>query len=747
MSEKQTREELNKFKQAANIMVDKGRVTKLEANTKILDKAKSLGVVPQDYFPKKISPFVEYPVEIAASVAGSFTPAPLVSSTLAYGAADYLLEQAGDVLNPDLPSKSNIDQAYDSAFNTAIMGGVNLATKGAGSVISTAYKAFKEPTKAGIEAAKKGAEKVVTTSKAELEKAGLDSTLAGRLAGTLAPDEQSATIFIQKGMKDSIAKQAKKEGLSLKEYYKKYNLKPEGFQLPIGMTGGGFVAGAFNALGRMPLIGKPIQAQIEAMRKSMLHYTETAFSPAKKITELEASEMIAKVGARKFKNMSARARSLYKKSETGFSTIFKNNAISTAELSKVVQGILKGKDLKGANVDKAFIKYLADDVLPQLKSKKIDYKTLENINFGLKDFYQSAYKGTVGQSGAKTATEKLSQSLIQSIEKGILTKEYGRNVLKLQGQAAKDWNKAVALRQKAHENWAKMMGTAQGIMPKLIADKIGAKGLRVTGSPSKDFSTKGILDETGKLEGLFTAAFSGKSPAKLKQLKELLKSSSTKKKTATGKQDVNWRFNLLAANHFDTIMMKELVEDVAGQRILKANFNPQALKEMLGLNRKGSNDYKFTKMLLEGFPNVTPKKLEGFLNALEVMPNAAMSISTFMQRSTMLRAIGGLTPMTLIGTTGASAFAGAGIGGMMLGMGAMYGISKFLSLPATKKLADLAAKSGKSGEVYQKLLGQRMAKYFEDLNKKFGTLPSGKELPTVVRPAVTVPITEQITDN
>ena len=35
----------------------------------------------------------------------------------------------------------------------------------------------------------------------------------------------------------------------------------------------------------------------------------------------------------------------------------------------------------------------------------------------------------------------------------------------------------------------------------------------------------------------------------------------------------------------------------------------------------------------------------------------------------------------------------------------------------------------------------------EDLNKKFGTLPSGKELPTVVRPAVTVPITEQITDN
>lgn len=103
--------------------------------------------------------------------------------------------------------------------------------------------------------------------------------------------------------------------------------------------------------------------------------------------------------------------------------------------------------------------------------------------------------------------------------------------------------------------------------------------------------------------------------------------------------------------------------------------------------------------------------------------------------------------MTLIGTTGASAFAGAGIGGMMVGMGAMYGISKFLSLPATKKLADLAAKSGKSGEVYQKLLGQRMAKYFEDLNKKFGTLPSGKELPTVVRPAVTVPITEQITNN
>ena len=40
-----------------------------------------------------------------------------------------------------------------------------------------------------------------------------------------------------------------------------------------------------------------------------------------------------------------------------------------------------------------------------------------------------------------------------------------------------------------------------------------------------------------------------------------------------------------------------------------------------------------------------------------------------------------------------------------------------------------------------------MAKYFEDLNKKFDTLPSSKELPTVVRPAVTVPITEQTTDN
>ena len=747
MSEKQIREELNRFKIAANIMVDKGRVTKLEANTKILEKAKSLGVVPQDYFPKKISPFVEYPVEIAASVAGSFTPAPLVSSTLAYGAADYLLEQAGDVLNPDLPSKSNIDQLTDSAFNTAIMGGVNLATKGAGSVISTAYKAFKEPTKAGIDAAKKGAEKVVTTSKTELEKAGLDSTLASRLAGSLKPDEQSATIFIQKGMKDTIAKQAKKEGLSLKEYYKKYNLKPEGFQLPIGMTGGGFIAGAFNALGRMPLIGKPIQAQIEAIRKSMLHYTETAFSPAKKMTELEASEMIAKVGARKFKNMSARARRLYEQSGAGFSTLFKNNAISTAELSKAIQSILKKENLKGANIDKGFIKYLSDDVLPQLKSKKIDYKTLENINFGLKDFYRSAYAGTIGQSGSKTATEKLSQNLIQAIEKGILTKEYGRNVLKLTGKDAKNWDKAVALRQKAHENWAKMMGTAQGIMPKLVADKIGAKGLRVTGSPSKDFQTKGILDETGKLEGLFTAAFKDSSPAKLKQLKELLKSPSTKKKTATGKQDVNWRFNLLAANHFDTIMMKELVEDVAGQRVLKANFKPQKLKEMLGLNNKGSNKYKFTKMLLEGFPNVTPKKLEGFLNALEVMPNAAMSISTFVQRSTMLRAAGSLTPMSLLGMTGAGAFGGGGLATIALGMGGMYAISKFLSLPATKKLADLAAKGGKNGEVYQKILGQRMTKYFEDLNKKFGTLPSGKELPTVIRPVVTVPTTEQITEN
>ena len=35
----------------------------------------------------------------------------------------------------------------------------------------------------------------------------------------------------------------------------------------------------------------------------------------------------------------------------------------------------------------------------------------------------------------------------------------------------------------------------------------------------------------------------------------------------------------------------------------------------------------------------------------------------------------------------------------------------------------------------------------EDLNKKFGTLPSGKELPTVIRPVVTVPTTEQITEN
>ena len=87
----------------------------------------------------------------------------------------------------------------------------------------------------------------------------------------------------------------------------------------------------------------------------------------------------------------------------------------------LIQSILKKENLKGANIDKGFVKYLSDDVLPQLKSKKIDYKTLENINFGLKDFYKSAYKGTVGQSGAKTATEKLSQSLIQSIEKGILT--------------------------------------------------------------------------------------------------------------------------------------------------------------------------------------------------------------------------------------------------------------------------------------------------------------------------------------
>ena len=406
MSEKQITEELNRFKQAANIMVDKGRVTKLEANTRILDKAKSLGVVPQDYFPEKVSPLVRLPLEVGASVVSSFTPAPLITSTLGYGAANYAITKAGDLINPDLPSKSNVDQLTESVFNTAIMGSFNLATKGAGSVISTAYKAFKEPTKAGIEAAKKGAEKVVTTSKTELQKAGLDSTLASRIAGNLAPDEQSATIFVQKGLKDTITKQAKKEGLSLKEYYKKYNLKPEGFQLPIGMTGGGFVAGAFNALGRMPLIGKPIQAQIEAIRKSMLHYTETAFSPAKKMTELESSEMIAKVGKRKFENMSARARSLYKKSDAGFSTLFKNNVISTAELSKVVQGILKGKDLKGANLDKTFIKYLADDVLPQLKSKKIDYKTLENINFGLKDFYRSAYAGTISQSGAKTTTEK-----------------------------------------------------------------------------------------------------------------------------------------------------------------------------------------------------------------------------------------------------------------------------------------------------------------------------------------------------
>ena len=45
MSEKQIREERNRFKIAANIMVDKGRVTKLEANTKILEKIRNVTLI------------------------------------------------------------------------------------------------------------------------------------------------------------------------------------------------------------------------------------------------------------------------------------------------------------------------------------------------------------------------------------------------------------------------------------------------------------------------------------------------------------------------------------------------------------------------------------------------------------------------------------------------------------------------------------------------------------------------------
>lgn len=639
-------------------LLQEGKIDELTYNTKVRNVGIELGLIGPNEYPGRLPGFVEPVLEVAGGIGGAILgipggPAGIIGGAgLGSAGGSLLTDKIGDIVSPNVPSPTTGQRLKDAAITGAIDSTLTAVAPGAGKLLSNTLRS-------GIT----GSKNIITKGADKFKKS--------------VPNTEQRVGLAEKAL-----------GITEDAVNKAELLGKEGIELSLGQASSSpFLRGAYDLSSRMPLAGKPGQAQLQKVFKQVEEALDKRISPSAKVrplSETERSDLIKEVGLENFNNWRKSYNAVYKKADS---------------LNKQ----------KGAFFDLTNLSKTADRVYP--KSKFTDapddiLQVLDELRL-----YKSNFK--VGKKGIVTpVSNKITFDDVRALDTKLtnLSKKYDpaksnlpNNYAHRSANALLDTMKR-QLRDPSDE--AGRLYTAGDKMFKNFMEKVENK----TGREFQKALGRGALrpgigrPPTARIEDLYAKTFGkNKSPEAVRELRALV-----------GDKQVNE----LAANYLDDVFKKYIKSD-------KRDF--AKLFDELGLSNPQSMQYEATEELLKTYKNTSIDDLNNLLGALREFPEVLPEVNQFIQRSGMLRAANSLGPGAVVGMTGASV--GGGIGSFT-GLGLMYGLNKFLSQAFNKNLIKGASAGNKEG---QKKLLQKFLDYIEKLT------PSG--MPTsalAVQPFVPV---------
>ena len=708
-------QELEKYKQAADYLVNQtGDLDSKTRNDLVRQKAIKLGIIGEDEFPSKFSPYIEIPVEITTGVLGfavgtAFSGGNPFVGQIAGGAGvglgSRLLDEVGDILYPDLPTPSNYKQTVDAIFDGSFAAATGLGLQGAGSLAGKALKPVKEKISRGVS---KGKEKVSSLKdQASGKIKDVEQTGLGKLAG-LSEEASSSGKFIQ----GTLTRQSIKDNVPVT-------------QPAIAYTSSNFaVTGLGKATQPTPFFGAAQRKNAEGIKDMVNNYARRVFHPKIKKTPIEIDTLIASGGQKFFRETDTRIAQAYKQADNVMKDYKFDMNILKDEIEKslprkiqVSKNKIKRDVTTEEQINKGFADYLNKqyDKIVSSNSKEYTFDEVENLMFQFKTFAKelNAYEADAATRASRVTSFRIAEKMQDVIENKYLGRQ-SQHIDKT------EFAKAVAQREAANEQFADFMKLIGGYEAGIISQASG-KGLR---------STVGINQVSReRLHNLYNKAFGEQDD--IVALKEL--------KTILGLE----KFITLRDMYFDKVFYKHLYENVGGVTKLKTGFNPKNLLDELGLTsspKSPSDKLIKTKFLLKNHP-ASIDDLEGFINTLAILPEAN-AVNTFMTRSLFLRFASGINPMAVVGALGFAGAAG-GLAGVATTAGIMYALGYILAQPSLKPLLAQAAKNTSKGKQYQQMLAARFNAIFDRLSKRF----EAKIPPSALTPVATVPTAQAITDN
>tara|TARA_R100001460_G_scaffold86173_1_gene127613 strand:+ start:1258 stop:3237 length:1980 start_codon:yes stop_codon:yes gene_type:complete len=593
-------------------LLQEGKIDELTYNTKVRDAGVELGLIGPNEYPGRLPGFVEPALEIAGGISGAIAGIPgglpgiAAGAGIGAGGGSLLTDFIGDVVSPNMPSPSAGQRTKDALLTGTIDAGLTAAAPGAGKLLSSTIRE-------GISGSK-----------------NIISKGANKLAGAV-PSTSQRVGFAEKalGITDDAAKKAELLG-------------KEGIELSLGQASSSpFVRGAYDLSNRMPLAGKPGQAQLKNVFEQVNKALDKRISPSAKLrplTESERSDLIKEVGLENFNTWRKSYSTVYKKADSinkGKGAFFDMTPL--ANTANRVTSPSKFTDAPKEIVD----------LLDELKINKgnkikfVDVKALDTRLTDLSKKYDPAKSDVPNNYAFRT-----SNALLDTMKKQLRNPSDEAGRLYLAGD-------------KMFKNFMQKVENKTG---KEFQKALGRGALRPgIGRPP-----------TARIEDLYSKTFGqNKSPEAVRELRALV-----------GDKQIND----LAANYLDDIFGKYIKSD-------KRDFTK--LFDELGLSNPQSMQYEATRELLKTYKHTNIDDLSNLLGALKEFPEVLPEVNQFIQRSGMLRAANSLGPSAMVGMTGASTSGGVGA---FAGLGMMYGLNRFLSKPFNKELIKKANTGNKEAQ-------------------------------------------------
>jgi hypothetical protein len=647
-------------------LLQEGKIDELTFNTRVRDAGVELGLIGPNEYPGRLPGFVEPVLEVAGGIGGAIAgipggPVGIVGGAGAGSAGGSLLTDfIGDIVSPNMPSPSAGQRTKDALLTGTIDAGLTAVAPGAGKLLSSTIR------------------KTISGGKNAI------NTGANKLAGVV-PSSGQRVGFTEKalGITDDAAKKAELLG-------------KEGIELSLGQASSSpFVRGAYDLSNRMPLAGKPGQAQLKNVFEQVNKALDKRISPSAKLkplTESERSDLIKEVGLENFNTWRKSYSTVYKKADSINKA--KGNFFGIENLAKTADRVYPKSKFTDAPADIL-------DVLDELRLYRSDF----NVS-------KKGLTSTVSKNLSFNDVKALDTKLTDLSKKYDPAKSQTPNNYAFRTVNALLDTMKKQLRDPRDE--AGRLYSAGDKMFKNYMQKVENK----TGKEFQRALGRGSLrpgigrPPTARIEDLYSKTFGqNKSPEAVRELRALV-----------GDKQIND----LAANYLD---------DVFGKYIKSEKRDFAKLFDELGLSNPQSMQYEATKELLKTYKHTNIDDLSNLLGALREFPEVLPEVNQFIQRSGMLRAANSLGPSAMVGMTGASASGGVGA---FAGLGMMYGLNRFLSRPFNKELVKQANTGNKEA---QKEFLRKFLNYLPQ------SLPSGLPASSIaVQPLVPI-VEDQILNN